>query len=93
MSLSGAGTHFKTVIQMGGCSLLMQVSKDVKLAGQNQVGSVVDIDSFVAGPDFAGEFEVSFAKFLENAHSAEKELFFSLLKGEFLETLNPIYAD
>jgi uncharacterized protein (TIGR04255 family) len=91
--LTGAGTHFKTVIRMHDCSLLVQVGKDIMITGQKQVGSVVDIDSFVVAPDCSEGFKVSLARFLENAHTAEKELFFNLLKREFLETLNPIYPN
>jgi uncharacterized protein (TIGR04255 family) len=68
------------------------VGKDMMLAEQKRIGSILDIDSFVVGPDAAEGFEAALAGFLENAHSAEKQLFFGLLKEEFLKTLNPTYA-
>ena len=92
--ISGAGTHFKTVLQSDGCQLLLQVGKDLKLVGEEQkTGSVIDIDSFVTEPEVDGGFNAALAGFLEKAHLAEKQLFFRLLKTEFLDTLSPTYAD
>jgi uncharacterized protein (TIGR04255 family) len=91
--INGAATQLRTVLQAHGCGLLLQVSKDVMLVGeQKRVGSVIDIDSFVTEPDAAQGFEDALAEFLEKAHLAEKELFFGLLKEDFLATLNPTYA-
>ncbi len=91
---SGEGTHFKTVLDVEGCRLLLQIGKDLMLVSeQGKTGSVIDIDSFVTEPEVAGGFDATLAAFLERAHLAEKRLFFSLLKPDFLETLSPIYAD
>lgn len=49
-------------------------------------GSIVDIDTNVQHDKFE-----NFREAIECAHTAEKELFFSLLKKEFLLSLNPIY--
>ncbi len=92
--IRGAGTHLKTVIEVEGCQLLLQVGKDLMLVGeQKKTGSVIDIDSFVTEPEVDGEFDTALADFLEKAHLAEKQLFFELLKTEFLDTLSPTYAD
>ena len=49
-------------------------------------GSIVDIDTHVNHDKFE-----SFQESVECAHIAEKELFFKLLKKEFIKTLNPVY--
>ncbi len=48
-------------------------------------GSVIDIDTILK------EIDNDMNHNIEAAHLAEKELFFSLLSGEFLESLNPEY--
>lgn len=91
-SLDGDETFFKTVLSDKGCRSLLQVGKGLSLVNTpGETGSVVDIDSFTTETD--GEFVPVLDKFLEDAHRAEKELFFRLLKPEFLESLNPVYDD
>ncbi len=51
-------------------------------------GSIVDIDTHVQHEKFE-----NFKDTVECAHSAEKKLFFNLLKKEFIETLNPVYEE
>lgn len=92
--VNGEGTLFKSVLTAKDCRLLLQVGKDLKLVGRKKMaGSVIDIDSFVQAPNAAAGFDAALAEFLETAHMAEKQLFFSLLKPEFLETLKPTYSD
>lgn len=94
LPVKGEGTFFKTVFPGEKCRLLLQVGKDLALlAGQGKAGSVVDIDSFVAEPDTSADFNASITTFLQDAHLAEKQLFFSLLKPDFLVSLNPKYTD
>jgi len=91
-SLVGDETFLKTVLAGEGCRCLLQVGKGVALlTNPGQTGSVVDIDSFTTATN--GEFLSVLAQFLEEAHQAQKELFFRLLKPEFLATLNPVYDD
>jgi uncharacterized protein (TIGR04255 family) len=90
----GEGTYVKTVLEANGYSLLLQVGKDMQLMGSVQkTGSVIDIDSFLSEPPDLGGFDATVSDFLEKAHLAEKQLFFKLLKPEFLKTLNPSYSD
>ena len=93
-SISGEGTFLKTVLQAADCRMLLQVGKDLILVGeQSKAGSVIDIDSFVTEPTLTEGFEAGLAAFLEKAHLAEKQLFFKLLKPEFLNTLKPAFAN
>jgi len=66
-----------------------RISNNVKLAqkGIPKEGSVIDIDTFLEGQiDIQG-----FDALIEEAHTEEKKLFFSLLREDFLKQLNPQY--
>jgi uncharacterized protein (TIGR04255 family) len=93
--LKGDATFFRIALpEERGCKLLLQIGKDMVLPGPpSRVGSIIDIDAFADQPQTRTNFEESIKSFLETAHLAEKELFFDLLKPEFLQTLNPIYSD
>jgi uncharacterized protein (TIGR04255 family) len=55
-------------------------------------GSLVDIDTVIKTYPVGLERDISlFNNYLEKAHIDEKELFFSLLSDELLESLNPEY--
>lgn len=91
-SWDGEETFFKTVLNRSTFKSMLQVGKGLALLGRpGEIGSIIDIDSFTAETD--GEFLAYFERFLESAHQSEKELFFTLLKPEFLATLNPVYED
>jgi uncharacterized protein (TIGR04255 family) len=71
---------------------LVQIGKGISLLNQIGVnGSVIDLDSFTT--EHSGEFTTSLSSFLDSAHQAEKELFFKILKPEFISTLSPVYED
>lgn len=92
--MTGDSTFFRIALPERDCKLLLQIGKEMVLPGPpRQVGSIIDIDAFVDQPQTRTSFEESINTFLETAHLAEKELFFDLLKPEFLKTLNPIYSD
>ncbi len=89
-SWDGEETFFKTVLDRGGCKSLLQIGKGLALVGKpGERGSIIDIDSFTT--ETSGEFTAVLDRFLESAHQSEKELFFTLLRPDFLETLNPVY--
>lgn len=52
-------------------------------------GSIIDIDTFKQYSD--NYFLENAEKEIEKAHQCEKKLFFSLLKADFIESLNPKY--
>ncbi len=51
--------------------------------------SVIDIDSVLRGP--LSDFPENINEYLETVHLSEKKIFFSALKTEYLESLNPEY--
>jgi uncharacterized protein (TIGR04255 family) len=61
----------------------------IKIKGNAKTGSLIDSDTsfeLPAGFNFTGLHEL-----IEGCHLREKEIFFSLLKDEFIQTLNPEY--
>ncbi len=55
----------------------------------NKLGSIIDIDTFTEQE--LNNFFDNKEKLVNTGHTREKELFYSLLKTDFLNTLNPIY--
>ena len=78
-------THFKTEIVDSKFTNTLQVSNIAKF--KNKDGSIIDIDTYLENglDNFFKEKD----KFIESGHISEKKLFFSLLKNDFLKTLNP----
>jgi len=58
-----------------------------------RVGSIIDID--MSNLEVDGQTSKQFFQevdaLLERGHDVQKDLFFNLLKPEFLSTLNPVY--
>jgi len=90
--VSGEEMAFSCILQRE-CRHLVQIKKDIKMVDPRLAklgnGSVIDIDSFVTEPPDA---IANFAQILEKAHVGEKTIFFSLLKPEFVKSLNPVYV-
>jgi uncharacterized protein (TIGR04255 family) len=56
---------------------------------RGKIGSIIDIDTFCTNNLL--DFFSNKKEIINNAHTNEKELFFSLLKTDFLKTLNPTF--
>ena len=58
-----------------------------------RVGSIIDIDmsNTEVGGQTSKQFFQEVDALLERGHNTQKDLFFNLLKPEFLVTLNPVY--
>ena len=80
-------TVIRTEIGQGEFNSTLQIANNA--VNQSTTGSIIDIDTFkVAGlTDFFAQKD----KIINEGHIKEKELFFSLLKKEFLTSLNPEY--
>ena len=75
--------------EMGMCRLSVTSDAEAQLGGQNGevvLGSVIDIDAVVNSNDFK---DINQA--IECAHDMEKQLFFTILKEDYINTLNPEY--
>lgn len=67
------------------------VNMSDNVLSQNDLGSLIDIDAFIDKIDCL--LDDRLLDIIDKAHMAEKALFFSILKAEFIETLNPEYND
>ncbi len=74
---------FDNTIQFSNSAML-----NVNLPSQKN-GSIIDIDTFREYNDNC--FLENIVTEIENAHKTEKTLFFSLLKPDFIKSLNPHY--
>lgn len=71
--------------------LALNNSATTKIAGEAKRGSVLDLDVSI-GPQHFELFESGMVR-LNEAHLLNKQVFFGLLKADYLETLNPIYDE
>ncbi|MGI8543327.1 MAG: TIGR04255 family protein [Aridibacter sp.] len=82
----------RTLLNRDEYKVNLQTGNQLKLEENNQIvgrGSVIDIDTFIQGEKI--EFFENMNSILQKSHSIEKEIFFGLLKNEFLESLSPEY--
>ncbi len=80
-------TIVRTEIDHGLFKSSLQVANNANY--NNKLGSIIDIDTFT---DYnLDDFFAHKEDFISDGHAKEKELFFSLLKDDFLKTLNPRY--
>ena len=80
----------RTEIKDGDFTKVLQLANNVTITsplGQQKTGSLVDITCVCDRPDILQ----SFSTVIDEAHKIEKELFFGLLKPEFLKNLKPEY--
>jgi len=89
--LAGAELSIATVLPRPPLTARLQVVNSAILGTGDTArrGSVFDVDVWLRSLDF-DLFQNGLAKFGE-AHQFEKQIFFGLLKPEFLTTLNPVY--
>jgi uncharacterized protein (TIGR04255 family) len=81
-------TQFKTEMTHEHSISTLAIANSVEI--KNTFGSIIDIDTFQTKN--LGQFFDCKEEILTEMHNNEKELFFSLLKSEFIESLNPIYT-
>jgi len=86
-NIENKNTIVRTEIEQNIYKSSLQVANNVSL--DNKLGSIIDIDTSSA--ENINTFFNNKEKMINDAHFYEKELFFRLLKEEFLKTLNPIY--
>lgn len=80
-------TIIRTEIQQESYKSSLQVANNAN--HNNKLGSIIDIDTFTESN--LSNFFNNKIDLISEGHTKEKELFYSLLKDEFLKTLNPIY--
>ena len=80
-------TIVRTEIEQDSFKSSLQVANNAN--HNNKLGSIIDIDTFTELnlKDFFKQKEA----LVSDGHTKEKELFYSLIKDDFLNTLNPTY--
>jgi uncharacterized protein (TIGR04255 family) len=87
-TVDGRETTFSTILA-DEFNHHVQIRKDNFMVAQpDHKGSIIDIDSFALAPKTDLK---NFDKLIEVAHSEEKQIFFGLLKTEFLAQFKPQY--
>ena len=87
-SHKNVATNIKTEIIDSKFKINVNLGNDFRMQDSVEKVSVIDIDVF-----FEGEIKDldTLLSILDEIHSKEKEIFFSFLKPEYIETLNPKY--
>jgi len=82
--------HHRTIIKVDNLNLLLQIFDNAKAQKKEQSisGVYIDIDAFSEEKIAPNEVVL---KTIDRLHLEQKKLFFSLLKPEYIETLNPKY--
>lgn len=90
--LEPRNTLIRTEIERDGFNNTLQLGNNATQLVNNEprIGSILDIDTFKSFTD-SGEFQSQFHDIVQKGHQVEKEIFFGLLKPDFLESLNPKY--
>lgn len=89
-------TFVRTLLKRGNFDCLLQVGNNMTVERSNtpaRVGSIIDMDMSNTEVDMqtSKQFFQEVDTLLELGHNTQKDLFFNLLKPEFLATLNPVY--
>lgn len=84
-------THYRATIKSSDFSQILQIVNNASVNKNSKIsiGSIVDIDTSIERTD--SSIYAGLNDFIEDAHSVEKKLFYSLLKDDFIATLNPEY--
>jgi len=82
---------FRSTIKSGKFLINLQILNNGNISVKKvaKVGSIIDIDTYIQSESTIN-FE-NIAELLEEGHNEEKQLFFNLLKNDFLKNLNPEY--
>jgi uncharacterized protein (TIGR04255 family) len=89
--LEGVPMGLRVDIQKGRFRCLLQISNEAtwQANSENIKGSAFDVDTYLASGE--GDLFEQMNELLEEAHLIQKNLFFGLLKPDFLESLKPSY--
>lgn len=82
---------FRSTIKSGNFLINLQILNNGNISVKKvaKVGSIIDIDTYIQSESTIN-FE-NIAELLEEGHNEEKQLFFNLLKNDFLKNLYPEY--
>lgn len=89
--VAGVEMNFATVFRRGDLTARLILNNGAMVTRANEIasGSILDLDVWLEASEF-DVFGDTSARF-EEAHRCNKEIFFGLLKTDFLDSLAPIY--
>jgi uncharacterized protein (TIGR04255 family) len=90
--IAGEEIFLRTVLPREEYKVMLQTGNQLNLEENNQIvgrASIIDIDTSIEGENI--NFFEDMNSILGKAHSIQKEIFFGLLKEDFLNSLNPEY--
>jgi uncharacterized protein (TIGR04255 family) len=97
--ITGEETFLRATIPSPPFKIQIQLATDARITASKLPidptisGTLLTVDSFIEQPSHHENFLRDLQEHLELAHTKEKEVFFELLKDEFLDTLNPEFGD
>lgn len=90
--LSSSRKTFKALFEYDGFQCNLELNNHVTAVNSiPQQGSILDLAT--SRDVKSANFFIDYPDILNKMHIAEKTIFFSLLKEDYLSTLNPVYAD
>jgi len=90
-AVAGVEMNFSTVFRRGDLTARLSLANGAMAKRENKAvpGSVLDLDVWLNASEF--DVFVDAAEHFGDAHRCNKEIFFGLLKEDFLDSLNPEY--
>jgi uncharacterized protein (TIGR04255 family) len=84
--------NIRAEVRSGNYRNTLQISDRVEIVreGKVQSGSIIDIDTFIEHDD-ENNIYANLISLIKEGHQKEKELFFGLLKKDYLNSLDPKY--
>jgi len=88
-------TTVRTEIAEGEYKKALQLANDASINENGQIirGSLIDIDIARNKTIQNNEFRINLETILDKSHKMAKQLFFDILKDEFLDELEPVYGE
>jgi uncharacterized protein (TIGR04255 family) len=82
----------RAVLTTGQYQTVLNIINNTNFSKDNRIqnGSIIDIDTYLENSEI--EVFLNHDELIGNAHTEEKQLFFTLLKKEFIEELHPTYG-
>jgi uncharacterized protein (TIGR04255 family) len=94
-SVKPVSTAVRTEISEGEYIKALQLANNVSINenGQAKTGSMIDIDIARNKKIQNYDFKINLETVLDKSHSMAKQLFFDILKDDFLNSLEPVYGE
>jgi len=94
-TIKQASTAVRTEIPDGEYIKVIQLTNgaSINVNGQNKIGSLIDIDIIRNKNMQNYDFKINLETILDKSHTMAKQLFFDIIKKDFLNELDPVYGE